>query len=46
MKKIDDNAYVLDFLGQYGVCATFSVANLSLFDHADSRMNDTKERGC
>ncbi len=35
VKKIDDNAYVLDLPGDYSLNATFNVFNLSLFDHVD-----------
>jgi hypothetical protein len=43
---INDNAYKVDLPGEYGVRATFNVANLSLFNVGDdSRSNSFEERG-
>ena len=35
MAKINDNAYKIDLLGEYGISPTFNVADLSLFDAGD-----------
>jgi hypothetical protein len=46
LERINDNAYKVDLLGEYGVSATFNVSNLTLFDVGDdSRWNPFKERG-
>ena len=46
VKKINDNAYKLDLLGEYNVSATFNVCDLSPFDagEVDLRMNPFEER--
>ena len=41
MTRVGDNAYKLDFPGEYGISTTFNVADLSAFDFdsgPDSRM--------
>ena len=47
--KINDNAYKLDLLDEYGVSATFNVSDLSPFDfdvgEFDSRTNPLEEGG-
>jgi len=44
-EMINDNAYKVNLLGEYGVSATFNVADLSLFDVGDdSRSNPFEER--
>jgi hypothetical protein len=46
LERINDNAYKIDLSGEYGVSATFNVADLTLFDtDFDSRSNPFKERG-
>jgi len=46
IEMINDNAYKVDLPGEYGVSATFNVADLSLFDVCDDlRSNSFKERG-
>ena len=46
LENINDNAYKVDLSGEYNVPATFSVADLSLFDVGeDSRSNPSEERG-
>jgi hypothetical protein len=35
VERINDNAYKLDLPGEYGVSATFNVADLSPFDVVD-----------
>jgi translation initiation factor IF-1 len=46
IEKINDNAYKVDLPNEYGVNATFNVADLSLFDVGDdSRSNPFEERG-
>ncbi|KAL9399454.1 hypothetical protein Peur_008415 [Populus x canadensis] len=45
LERINDNAYKIDLPGKYGVCATFNVADLTLFDaYFDSRSNPFEER--
>ena len=40
IERINDNAYKMDLLGEYGVSDTFNISNLSLFDVVDdSRSN-------
>jgi hypothetical protein len=44
MERINDNAYKLDLPGEYGVSASFNVADLSPFDvGADLRTNPSQE---
>jgi len=46
LQRINDNAYKIDLPSEYGVSATFNVADLTLFDtDFDSRSNPFKERG-
>ena len=45
LKKINDNAYKVDLLGEYGVNATFNVDDLTLFEtDFDLRLNPFEER--
>lgn len=44
LEKINDDAYKIDFPGEYSVFATFNVVELSLFDvDVDSKMNHFEE---
>ena len=46
LEKINDNAYKVDLPGEFNVCASFNVADLSPFDVGDdSRLNPIEERG-
>jgi hypothetical protein len=46
LERINDSAYKIDLSGEYGVSATFNVADLMLFDtDFDSRSNPFEERG-
>ena len=54
MKKINDNAYKIELPGDYGVSATFNVADLSPFEEDDEDLrsspfqpgeDDTKSHG-
>ena len=46
LERINDNAYKIELLGEYGVNATFKVVDLTLFDtDFDSRSNPFEERG-
>ena len=46
LERINDNAYKLDLLGEYGVSATFYVSDLSPFDAGDNlRTNPSQEEG-
>ena len=46
LERINDNAYKLDFPGEYNVSATFNVSDLSPFDTGDDlRTNPSKEGG-
>jgi hypothetical protein len=43
---INDNAYKVDLLSEYGVHATFNISDLFLFNVGDdSRSNSFEERG-
>jgi hypothetical protein len=43
---MNDNAYKIDLPGEYGVSATFNVADFTLFDtDFDSRSNPFEKRG-
>ena len=45
LECINDNAYMLDFLGEYNVSATFNVTDLSPFDVGDDlRTNHFQEK--
>ena len=35
LKRINDNAYKVDLLGEYGVSITFNVSDFTLFDVGD-----------
>ena len=37
VERINDNAYKFDFSGEYGVSATFNVADLNPFDIGDDQ---------
>ena len=43
---MNDNAYKVDLLGEYGVSATFNISDLTKFDvyDEDSRSNPFKQR--
>jgi hypothetical protein len=44
VERINDNAYKLDLTGEYGVSASFNVADLSYFDVGDDlRANPSQE---
>ncbi|XP_071918766.1 uncharacterized protein [Coffea arabica] len=48
LELINDNAYKLELLGEYGVSATFNVPDLALFDaddESDLRANPSQEKG-
>ena len=46
LKRINNNAYKLDFPGEYTVSATFNVTDLSPFDGGDDlRTNPFQEEG-
>jgi hypothetical protein len=46
LERINDNASKIDLPGEYGVSATFNVADLTMFDtDFDSRSNPFEERG-
>jgi hypothetical protein len=46
IKRVNDNAYKIDLLGEYNVSATFNVSDIYLFDVGDdSRTNSFEERG-
>ena len=46
LERINDNAYKLDFPGEYNVSATFNVSDLSPFDVGDDlRTNPLQEEG-
>ena len=48
LERVNDNAYKIDLLGDYGVSETFNVSDLSPFDFDevdDSRTNLPKEGG-
>ena len=45
LERINNNAYKLDFLGEYNVSATFNVTDLSPFDIGDDlRTNPFQEK--
>jgi hypothetical protein len=43
LERINDNAYKLDFPGEYNISATFNVSNLSPFDVGDDSMSNPFE---
>jgi hypothetical protein len=46
LKRINDIAFEIDLLSEYGVSVTFNVVDLTLFDIGfDSRSHHFKERG-
>jgi len=46
LERINDNAYKIDLLGEYGVSATFNVVDIMLFEtDFDSSSNPFEERG-
>ena len=46
LKRINDIAFEIDLLSEYGVSVTFNVVDLTLFDIGfDSRSHHLKERG-
>jgi hypothetical protein len=46
LERVNDNAYKLNFPGEYNISAMFNVFDLSLFDVSDdSRSNHIEERG-
>ena len=46
LERINDNAYKIYLLGEYGISATFNVYSLSLFNVGDnSKSNSFKKRG-
>jgi hypothetical protein len=46
VERINDNAYKLDLLGEYGVNASFNVTDLSPFDVVDDlRTNPSQDGG-
>jgi hypothetical protein len=46
VERINDNAYKLDLLGEYGVNASFNVTDLSPFDVGDDlRTNPSQDGG-
>ena len=46
LERINNNAYKLDFLGEYNVSVTFNVTDLSPFDIGDDlRTNPFQEEG-
>jgi hypothetical protein len=46
LEGINDNAYKVDLLGEYGVSATFNISDLTLFDVGDdSMLNPLEEKG-
>jgi hypothetical protein len=46
IKRVNDNAYKINLLGEYNVSATFNVSDIYLFDVGDdSRTNSFEERG-
>jgi len=50
LERINDNAYKIDIPGEYGVCSSFNVADLTPFvvvdDSEDLRANAFQEGGC
>ena len=45
MERINDNAYKLDLPGEYGVSASFNVADLSPFDIGDDLRTNPSQEG-
>ena len=45
LERINNNAYKLDFLGEYNVSATFNVTDLSPFDIGDDLRTNPFQEG-
>jgi hypothetical protein len=45
VERINDNAYKLDLLGEYGVSASFNVVDLSSFDVGDDLRTNPSQGG-
>jgi len=45
VEHINDNAYKLDLPGEYGISASFNIANLSPFNVGDDLRTNPSQRG-